>query len=228
MGTVKHLVVAGQGYVGLPLAVEAVRSGYNVVGYDVDEQKIASLKRETSYIADINSETISEILRTNRYTPSSHGREMRGFDIAIITVPTPLRDGDPDLSCIENVAETVGRFLEKGQRQTVVLESTTYPGTTRDVLIPILERVSKLTAGVDFHVGFSPERIDPGNKTWAFRNTPKIVSGLGDECLRKVSEFYSSVCDNVVPAKGLEEAELAKVMENTFRHVNIALVPTSL
>ncbi|MEU7056116.1 nucleotide sugar dehydrogenase [Streptomyces sp. NPDC046197] len=220
----KNIVVAGQGYVGLPLAVEAVKAGYGVVGYDVDEQKIASLQSGNSYIEDISSETISEILRTNRYTPSSQDREMKGFHVAIITVPTPLRDGDPDLSYIQSVAETVGRFLEKGQRQTVVLESTTYPGTTRDVLIPILERVSKLTAGVDFHVGFSPERIDPGNKTWAFRNTPKIVSGLGDECLGKVSEFYSSVCDNVVTAKGLEEAELAKVMENTFRHVNIALV----
>ncbi|WP_460107566.1 nucleotide sugar dehydrogenase [Streptomyces sp. YKOK-J1] len=220
----QHLVVAGQGYVGLPLAVEAVRAGHVVVGYDVDERKIASLERGTSYIADIDSETLSEIVRTGRYTPSSHCREMKGFDVAIITVPTPLRDGDPDLSHIESVAETVGRFLERGRRQTVVLESTTYPGTTRDVLVPILERVSKLTAGVDFHVGFSPERIDPGNGTWSFRNTPKIVSGLRDECLRRVAEFYGSVCDDVVTARGLEEAELAKVMENTFRHVNIALV----
>jgi UDP-N-acetyl-D-glucosamine dehydrogenase len=137
-------------------------------------------------------------------------------------VPTPLTDRTPDLSCVRDAARELAVRLEPGA--TVVLESTTHPGTTRDVLIPLLEQGSGLTAGRDFHVGFSPERIDPGNVAWRLENTPKIVAGLTEACLSQVKAFYDTVTDATVPASGLEEAELAKVFENTYRHVNIALV----
>ncbi|MEU8587018.1 nucleotide sugar dehydrogenase [Streptomyces sp. NPDC048664] len=217
-----HISVLGQGYVGLPLALQAAEAGHTVTGYEPDPNRCQSLAAGLSYIEDIDSARLRDVLRSGAYTPSANPKDLKGFDVAVITVPTPLTDRAPDLSCVREAGELLGRWLEPGA--TVVLESTTHPGTTREVLIPLLEEGSGLVAGRDFHVGFSPERIDPGNPVWRLENTPKIVAGLTEACLHRVKSFYDSVTDITVPASGLEEAELAKVFENTYRHVNIALV----
>ncbi|MFF3323192.1 nucleotide sugar dehydrogenase [Streptomyces sp. NPDC002889] len=217
-----QVCVLGQGYVGLPLALCAAEAGHTVVGYELDPVRCRQLGAGASYVEDIPSARLAEALSSGAYIPSSDPDAVKGFDIAIITVPTPLTDRAPDLSCVRDAARTLAPRLEPGA--TVVLESTTYPGTTRNVLLPLLEEGSRLAAGQDFHLGFSPERIDPGNTTWTLVNTPKIVAGLSEPCLNRIKAFYDSVVEVTVPASGLEEAELAKVFENTFRHVNIALV----
>ena len=219
-----RIVVMGQGYVGLPLAMAALDAGHHVIGYEPDEARCLNLKAGISYVEDVASSRIERGLGSGNYEPTLDASDLVGWDIAVITVPTPLKDRLPDLSYIENAAQLLAARLEAGRDQTVVLESTTHPGTTRGVLIPILERVSGLQAGKDFSVGFSPERIDPGNETWTFSNTPKVVSGLTDQCATKVRRFYETVTEVACSAKSLESAELAKVLENTFRHVNIALV----
>ncbi|MGW1890456.1 nucleotide sugar dehydrogenase [Streptomyces sp. NPDC002004] len=217
-----HVSVLGQGYVGLPLALRAAEAGYTVAAYEPDTVRCGRLAAGTSYVEDISSARLARALGSGAYRPTSDPDGVKGFDIAVITVPTPLTDRAPDLSCVRDAAQVLAPRLEPGA--TVVLESTTHPGTTRNVLVPLLEEGSGLRAGRDFHVGFSPERIDPGNATWTLENTPKIVAGLTEACLHRVKAFYDSVVDITVPASGLEEAELAKVFENTFRHVNIALV----
>ncbi len=170
-----HVVVAGQGYVGLPLAVRAAEVGHRVVGYDVNPRRVQQLAAGESYVEDVASPRLRTVLDSGAYSVTAEATALTPFDIAVITVPTPLRDGVPDLTCIESCAHTLGEHLRAGA--AVVLESTTYPGTTEEVVLPILEKVSGLTAGVDFHVGFSPERIDPGNGAWPFEKTPKVVSG---------------------------------------------------
>ncbi|GGY20268.1 nucleotide sugar dehydrogenase [Streptomyces djakartensis] len=217
-----HICVLGQGYVGLPLAMRAAEAGHTVTGYEPDRTRCEALASGVSYVEDIDSGRLQSALASGAYTASSDPQDLKGFDVAVITVPTPLTDRAPDLSCVRAAGRALAEWLEPGA--TVVLESTTYPGTTRDVLIPLLEEGSGLTAGRDFHVGFSPERIDPGNADWRLENTPKIVAGLTESCLRRVKDFYDTVTEVTVPASGLEEAELAKVFENTYRHVNIALV----
>ncbi|MEV8042559.1 nucleotide sugar dehydrogenase [Streptomyces griseoluteus] len=216
------ICVLGQGYVGLPLALRAAEAGHSVIGYELDPRRCAQLAAGSSYIEDIDSGRLGRLLRSGAYKPTSDPTDLKGFDVAVITVPTPLTDRTPDLSCVRDAARELARCLEAGG--TVVLESTTHPGTTRNVLIPLLEEGSGLVAGQDFHVGFSPERIDPGNAVWRLENTPKIVAGLTEACLERVKAFYDAVTEVTVPASGLEEAELAKVFENTYRHVNIALV----
>jgi UDP-N-acetyl-D-glucosamine dehydrogenase len=217
-----RVVVVGQGYVGLPLAMAAVRAGHDVVGFDLDLERIKNLADGTSFTADVPDTELAEALATGRYMATDRPRDCAHFDVAVITVPTPLREGDPDLSYIAAAARTLSTHLCVGA--TVILESTTYPGTTVDLMVPILETDSGLRAGADFAVGYSPERIDPGNPTWGFGNTPKIVSGIDDASLSKVAEFYSTIVDTVVPVPSTQVAELAKLLENTFRHVNIALV----
>jgi UDP-N-acetyl-D-glucosamine dehydrogenase len=217
-----RVVVVGQGYVGLPLAMRAVDVGYDVVGYDVDEQRIKRLSAAESYVEDVSPEQLANALATGRFKPSAEAKACAGFDIAVITVPTPLREGNPDLSYIESAAATLARFLRPGA--TVVLESTTYPGTTEELVGPLLEEGSGLSMGTDFHLGYSPERIDPGNPVWNFVNTPKVVSGVDADSLAAVRDFYDSLVEQTVPVKGTREAELTKLVENTFRHVNIALV----
>jgi UDP-N-acetyl-D-glucosamine dehydrogenase len=218
----RRVVVVGQGYVGLPLAVRAAQAGHEVVGYDVDRERIKRLAAGESYIEDVPSSELRKILDSGAYRPSAEARSCAGFDVAVITVPTPLRDGVPDLRYIEEAARTLARFLRPGV--TVALESTTYPGTTEDLVAPILEEGSGLTAGTDYHLGYSPERIDPGNATWNLVTTPKVVSGVDAASLAAVSAFYQSIVDRVVPVSSTRSAELAKLVENTFRHVNIALV----
>lgn len=215
-------VVVGQGYVGLPVAMRAVEVGMTVVGLDVDAVRIAALRGGESYVDDISSEQLTEAIDTGRYLASSDYDDAEGFDVAVITVPTPLREGLPDISYIESAGESLATRLTRGA--TVVLESTTYPGTTEEILVPLLEAGSGLVAGRDFAVGYSPERIDPGNPTWGFVNTPKVVSGIDEPSLGKVKAFYDQLVDETVTVTTPKEAELTKLLENTFRHVNIALV----
>ncbi|WP_085370219.1 nucleotide sugar dehydrogenase [Leifsonia sp. NCR5] len=218
----KRAVIVGQGYVGLPVAMRAVDAGYDVIGLDVDDRRIAGLQSGESYVDDIPSSVLAAALASGKYKASKDYDDAAGFDVAVITVPTPLSEGIPDLSFIEDSAKALSTRLSAGA--TVILESTTYPGTTQELLVPLLEEGSGLTAGTDFFVGYSPERIDPGNKTWGFANTPKVVSGIDPESLVRVKGFYDDLVETTVPVSGTKEAELTKLLENTFRHVNIALV----
>ncbi len=217
-----RVVVVGQGYVGLPLAIRAAEVGHEVIGYDVDSRRIKTLAAGESFVEDVSSERIRAALDNGSYRPSESARDCGGFDIAVVTVPTPLHEGTPDLRYIKESAITLARYLRPGA--TVVLESTTYPGTTQELFAPILEDGSGLTAGTDFHLGYSPERIDPGNAVWGFKETPKVVAGVNEASLKAVQDFYAQLVDTTVPVSSPKEAELAKLLENTFRHVNIALV----
>jgi nucleotide sugar dehydrogenase len=221
-GTGPALVVVGQGYVGLPVALRACEQGFDVVGFDVDEAKVGRLAGGRSHVEDVTDEQLATALRSGRYLPTADPADLAGFDVAVISVPTPLREGAPDLSYMEAAARELSRHLRPGS--CVVLESTTYPGTTDELVAPILEEGSGLRAGADFHLGYSPERIDPGNPTWTFVNTPKVVSGLTAACLERVQAFYDQLVDQTVPVPSTRAAELTKLLENTFRHVNIALV----
>jgi UDP-N-acetyl-D-glucosamine dehydrogenase len=216
------LVVVGQGYVGLALAMRAAAVGYRVVGLDTDAHHVKRLADGDAPYGDVTDSELRSALRDERYRVTNEPGHCAGFDVAVIAVPTPLRDGAPDLSHIEDAGRMLAPFLRPGA--TVVLESTTYPGTTEELLVPILESGSGLTAGSDFHVGYSPERIDPGNPTWRLANTPKVVAGIDAASSRSVADFYASLVEDVVIVSGPKEAELAKLLENTFRHVNVALV----
>ncbi|MGN6205843.1 nucleotide sugar dehydrogenase [Humibacter sp.] len=218
----QKVVVVGQGYVGLPVAMRAVEVGSHVVGIDLDATRIAKLAAAESYVDDISNEVLRSALESQRYLPTTSYLDTAHFDVAVITVPTPLRESLPDLSFIESSAASLAPRITPGA--TVVLESTTYPGTTEELLVPILEQGSGLHAGEDFFVGYSPERIDPGNKKWGFVQTPKVVSGVNPVSLGHVQAFYDSLVERTVPVSTPKEAELTKLLENTFRHVNIALV----
>ncbi len=216
------VVVVGQGYVGLPLALRAVEVGHRVVGFDTDEARTDRLAAGDSYIDDAPAAQLKAALATGRYVATRDEMACEGFDVALITVPTPLKEGVPDLSFIEDAGAMLARHLHSGA--TVVLESTTYPGTTVELLVPILEAGSGLVAGDDFHVGYSPERIDPGNPTWGLVNTPKVVSGIDAMSLASVQSFYDGLVQSTVAVTRTQEAELVKLIENTYRHVNVALV----
>ena len=214
------LGVVGLGYVGLPLAVEAAISSLNVIGFDINSERVEMINNGHSPIEDISNEELSQSLQNFHSTTES--KELSQCRNIVISVPTPLTDYQPDLSYVINAAKTVGENLVKNQ--VVILESTTYPGTTLEVLIPNLEKMSGLKAGEDFFVGYSPERIDPGNKVWKFKNTPKVISGINDVSSEKIQSFYESIIDETVLVKGTKEAEMVKLLENTYRHVNIALI----
>ena len=218
----QRVVVIGQGYVGLPLAMRAVEVGFDVIGFDLDDRKISGLAAGRTHIDDIADADVARALATGRYRPTKAAADLDRFDVAVITVPTPLKEGVPDLSFIESAVDLLGEHVAEGC--TVVLESTTYPGTTDELVAPRLEAASGLKAGVEFHVGFSPERIDPGNLVWDFVRTPKVVSGLTPESLQAVQVFYDRLVERTVPVSTTRAAELTKLLENTFRHVNIALV----
>ena len=215
------VVVAGLGYVGLPLAVRAAEVGHTVIGYDTDADRVKTLQTG-SYIEDVPAEQLAAVLAAGTLRPSSEARSCAGFDVAVIAVPTPLRDGLPDLSHVEQATRTMARYLRPGA--TVIVESTTYPGTTQERVLPWLEDGSGLVGGADFHLGFSPERIDPGNGRWTLVTTPKIVSGIDAASLDAIRGFYAGLVETTVPVASPAEAELAKIIENTFRHVNIALI----
>jgi len=217
-----RLVVVGQGYVGLALAVRAVEVGFDVVGYDVDADRIKLLAAGQSFVEDVGDDALQWALATGRYRPAAGFEGVERFDVAVIAVPTPLREGAPDLSYIQAAARSLAGLVQPGA--TVVLESTTYPGTTEELVGPILEQGSGLTAGADFHLGYSPERIDPGNRTHTLVTTPKVVSGIDAASLAAVRGFYDRLVEQTVPVSSPKVAELTKLLENTFRHVNIALV----
>ena len=216
------VVVAGLGYVGLPLAMRAVAAGHQVTGYDVDLNRVKRLEAGESYVEDVPAGELAAALGTGRFRPSAHADACAGFDVALITVPTPLRDGQPDLACLEAASRTLACYLRPGA--TVIVESTSYPGTTQEQVLAWLEDGSALIAGADFHLGYSPERIDPGNQAWTLATTPKIVSGIDDASLAAVQGFYQGITARTVAVSSPREAELAKLIENTFRHVNVALV----
>ena len=212
----------GQGYVGLPVAIRAVEVGFDVIGFDIDKARIDRLRKAETFIDDITDGDLVIAVGTGRYLPTDDPAALAGFDVAVVCVPTPWRDGAPDLSCVEDAAAIIAPHVTPGC--CVILESTSYPGTTEEIFIPILEAGSGLCAGEQFHVGYSPERIDPGNKTWRIDNTPKIIAGVNQTSLQALADFYGRLVEHTVPVPGLREAELAKLLENTFRHVNIALV----
>jgi UDP-N-acetyl-D-glucosamine dehydrogenase len=216
------LVVVGQGYVGLPLAMLAAETGYRVVGLDLDVSRVERLQRGQSYVDDVDDTQLRAALQSGSYRATADYADAADFAVAVITVPTPLRDRSPDLSCVRSAAKQLAPYVTAGS--LVVLESTTYPGTTEDLLRPILEQGSGLTAEVDFALGYSPERVDPGNKTWTLPATPRVVAGVGAASLDAVTEFYGKLVADVVPVSSPRAAELTKLLENTFRHVNIALV----
>lgn len=215
------LVVVGLGYVGLPLALEAVRAGIPVVGFDISDRIVRSLNAGVSHVDDISDVEVGEMLRLG-FTATTDANQLASANAYVITVPTPLSsDGGPDLTAVRAASATVAKALSSGD--LVVLESTTYPGTTEEVVAPILQS-SGLSAGPDFSLAFSPERIDPGNTIYGLRNTPKVVGAVDDASYQAAAALYSRVCDTVVRAAGTREAELAKLLENTYRHVNIALM----
>ena len=216
------LTIVGLGYVGLPLAQEACRSGLAATGLDTDSSVISGLMNGESHIDDIDSADLAGMLEVG-FTATTDPTCIRDSDAVVICVPTPLDDdGTPDLGAVKAATRTVSEHLQP--RSLVVLESTTYPGTTEDTVRPQLEEGSGLTAGIDFNLAYSPERIDPGNPEWGLRNTPKIVGGLTADCTERAVQFYEKIVDTVVPTVGLREAEFAKLLENTYRHINIALI----
>jgi UDP-N-acetyl-D-glucosamine dehydrogenase len=218
----QDVLVIGLGYVGLPLAIQAARSGFRVTGLDKSEKIVAGLLAGRSHVDDVTDAEIAEILGLG-FRATTDETAVEAQDVIVICVPTPLSVADgPDLSAVRAATATAGGLLKAGT--LVSLESTTYPGTTEEVVGPMLEKASELTAGIDFSLAFSPERIDPGNPVYGFANTPKIVGGLTPSCTDAAEAFYSRICEQVVRAKSAREAEMAKLLENTYRHVNIALV----
>ncbi|MFC7646071.1 nucleotide sugar dehydrogenase [Streptosporangium lutulentum] len=219
--TAYDLAVIGLGYVGMPLAKEATAAGLRVVGFEVDPQKVEALNASHSYIDDLTDADLEHML-VSGFSATLDESVLAKSRTIIICVPTPLdEDHRPDLSAVEGATNVVARNLSAGS--LVVLESTTWPGTTDEIARPILE-ASGLVAGVDFHLAFSPERIDPGNPKYGLRNTPKVVGGYTPACKDRAVGFYSQFIEQVVPVSGTREAEMAKLLENTYRHVNIALV----
>jgi len=215
------LVIIGLGYVGLPLAQGAVQAGLKVVGLDVDATAVDGLNAKKSHIDDLTDADVADMVDKG-FRATTDPSVLATADTVVICVPTPLSDsGGPDLSAVKSATKTIAEHLHPGM--LVVLESTTYPGTTDEVVRPLLE-AGGLVAGKDFNLAFSPERIDPGNPTFGLKNTPKVVGGLTPACTERVAQFYGRIVDTVVRARGVREAEMAKLLENTYRHINIALV----
>ena len=213
--------VIGQGYVGVSLAAAAAEAGFAVMGIDLDRDRIADLSSGRLAVAGVDEELFRAGYETERMSFSHDVADARDRDVIAVCVPTPIKDHSPDLSYIEGACEDVARVMKEGS--LIVLESTTYPGTTEELVRPILEH-SGLVAGKQFLLAYSPERIDPGNTVFGLRNTPKIVGGLTPESTGMVTLFYEQLADKVVALSSCRAAELAKLLENTFRHVNIALV----
>jgi UDP-N-acetyl-D-glucosamine dehydrogenase len=213
--------VIGLGYVGLPLAIQATSSKLKVYGYDINEKRVSDYNDGQSSIEDISNQELQKSLKDGLFL-SADPKYLSDSEVIVISVPTPLTDYQPDLSFVRSAAETIAQHIVK--EQIIILESTTYPGTTVEVLVPIIEDISGLKAGVDFYAGYSPERIDPGNEKWNFKNTPKIISGINEKSLQKIKAFYEKIIDSVVSVGGTKEAEMVKLLENTYRHVNIALI----
>ncbi len=222
---IKHKItvgIIGLGYVGLPLAVRFASAGFHVTGIDIDEEKVTEVNQGKSYIPDVKKEEIKRFTTQGKLRATMDYETLRDLDVLIICVPTPLRKTrDPDISYIVEAVREIRKYLRRGH--IVVLESTTYPGTTRELVLPELES-SGLKVGKDFFLAFSPERVDPGNSRYNIKNTPKVVGGVTPECTEIVKTLYSQAIDEVIPVSSSEVAEMAKLLENTFRATNIALV----
>jgi len=214
--------IIGLGYVGLPLGVEAAKSGIRVIGFDVKETVAAGISAGRSHVQSVSDDDVAALTESGMLSATTDMSSLRDCDVISICVPTPLsKTRDPDVSHILAASEAVTAGLKEGQ--LLILESTTYPGTTREVLLPALEKTG-LHIGKDFHLCFSPERVDPGNKAWFTKNTPKVVGGITPSCTHAAVNFYERFLDTVVPVSSAEVAELTKILENTFRAVNIGLV----
>ncbi|MDA2935725.1 nucleotide sugar dehydrogenase [Patescibacteria group bacterium AH-259-L05] len=216
------VAIVGLGYVGLPLAIALTEKGFHVSGLDIQKNKVDSINSGKSYIEDVPSSTLKKALDNKKLTASTDKKIFRNVDIIIICVPSPLdKYKQPDISYIRQTAKDIGRFIKKGQ--LVILESTTYPGTTREVILPQLEK-SGLKVGKDFYLAFSPERIDPGNKKYTVENIPKAVGGITDHCSELTALFYQSFINKVITLSSPEAAEMTKLLENIFRVVNISMI----
>lgn len=217
-----QMAVVGLGYVGLPLALEFAKKGFRTLGVDVDKDRVAHIRKRKSYITDITQEELRRTLSTGRFRVSNDFKTLKSADAVIICVPTPLKTRfSPDISFIRQAVESVGANLKKGA--LVVLESTTYPGTTEEVILPLLEKRG-LRHGVDFYLAFSPERIDPGNEKYTVSRIPKVVGGISAKATNLAAGLYSAVIDRVVPVSSARVAETVKLLENTFRLVNIGMI----
>lgn len=215
--------VVGLGYVGLPLALEFARRGVEVSGIEIDADRLASLKKKKSYITDITDAQLNRVLSSGRFSATADFRILKEIDVVIICVPTPLkRKYHPDIKYIKQAVRAISRNLKKGS--LVILESTTYPGTTEEVILPFLERGGSLRHGRDFYLCFSPERIDPGNRKYPVHKIPKIVGGLNHDATVLAEAVYRNIIEKVVPVSSVRGAEAAKLLENTFRLINIALI----
>jgi UDP-N-acetyl-D-glucosamine dehydrogenase len=218
-----QVAILGLGYVGLPLAVVFAEAGYQVTGIDPDERKVQTVLRGESHIQDIPSEQVKRLVKSGRLTATTDFTALRQIDAVSICVPTPLRKtGDPDLSYILNATDDLAKNMHPGM--VVVLESTTYPGTTREIMLPKIGIEKGLKVGDDFFLAFSPERVDPGRKDWTTLNTPKVIGGITPACTEIASAWYAQAIETVVPVSSTEVAEMAKLLENTFRMINIGLV----
>ena len=217
------VAVIGIGYVGLPLAVTFANAGFQVTGIDPVEDKVAAVNRGESYIQDVPGEQVSRLVKAGKLKATSDYAILTGMDAVSICVPTPLsKFRDPDLSFINSAIDALKPYLHR--RMVVVLESSTYPGTTRELVLPTLEEFSGLKAGVDFFLAFSPERVDPGRKDWTTLNTPKVIGGITPACGEVAQTWYAQALQKVVPVSSAEVAEMTKLHENTFRMINIGLV----
>ena len=217
------IAVIGQGYVGLPLSLLFVNKGFQVFGIDLDKGKIDSLRQGRSYLPDVTDKEITDSNHTGRFVPTDRYDSVSEAEAIIICVPTPLTTSHlPDLTILERAVAGMAKFLRKGH--CVILESSTYPGTTREIVKPILEKESGLVAGTDFYLGYSPERIDPGNETYKVENIPKLISGITPSCIERISNLYARAFQKVVSVSSPEVAEMSKLLENSHRLINISFI----
>ncbi len=216
------IAVVGLGYVGLPLAVEFAKKGFEVLGIDIDKDRINHIKRKESYISDVATKELRQVLNSNRFSASNNFEALRNADIIIICVPTPLkRKYHPDISYIKQAVNSIAQNIKKGT--LIILESTTYPGTTEEVVLPLLE-TKGLECGKDFYLAFSPERIDPGNTKYTLNKIPKVIGGVTKEATELTAAVYRNIIDKIVPVSSARVAEVVKLLENTFRLINIGLI----
>ena len=216
--------VVGLGYVGLPLAVEKAKAGFKTIGFDVQPQKVEMVNAGHNYIGDVVDSDLDELVKKGMLSATTDFSFVKDVDFIAICVPTPLDEHQqPDISYVKSSAEAIGKFLKKGT--IVVLESTTYPGTTEELIKPILEEESGLKCGIDFYLGFSPERVDPGNLIYKTKNTPKVVGAIGEDALEVIAAMYRAVLEgDVFTVSSPAVAEMEKILENTYRNVNIGLI----
>jgi UDP-N-acetyl-D-glucosamine dehydrogenase len=218
-----RVAILGLGYVGLPLAVVFGEAGFNVTGIDPDTRKVDSLNKGVSYIPDVKTEAVAALVKSGNLTATADFSALKEMDAVSICVPTPLRKtGDPDMSYILSATEELAKYIHKDM--VIVLESTTYPGTTREVLLPMLTEQSGLKVGEDVFVAFSPERVDPGREDWTTINTPKVIGGITEACSEVAEAWYCGAIETIFPVSSAEAAEMAKLLENTFRMINIGMV----